>query len=103
VNRSIGVRVVEKPSGEVAIEITDSGPGTIPELKADYFDLPLLRTEHPLRSNADKPDLGLVASILRSCGGRLEVRGSKTDGTTLVLLLPRAATSALATPTRISA
>lgn len=104
VNRSIGVGVVDRTPGEVAIEITDSGPGTIPELTADYFDLPLLRVEHPARrADDDRPDLGLVDSIVRGCGGRLEIRGSKADGTTLVLILPRANTQTHSSPSRISA
>jgi hypothetical protein len=43
-------------------------------------------------STTEKPDLGLVNSILRGCGGRLEVTGSKADGTTLMLIVPRAGT-----------
>lgn len=90
VNRSVGVRVLEREQSEVAIEITDSGPGNIPELTAGYFDL-RFREEHAGRTAlADKPDLGLVDSLLRASGGRLEVRGSKADGTTLSLVLPRA-------------
>jgi signal transduction histidine kinase len=92
VNRSVEVRVVEREASELAIEITDSGPGNVPELTAAYFDL-RFGEEHAGRTAlADKPDLGLVESLLRGSGGRLEVRGSKADGTTLSLILPRAAT-----------
>jgi signal transduction histidine kinase len=102
VNRCIGVRVVEHGATEFAVEITDSGLGTIPSFTPGYFDL-AFRVEHLVRS-ADKPDLSLADSILRGCGGRLEARGSKTDGTTLALILPRAQTSTLPTPhSRISA
>lgn len=91
VNRSIRVRATEHGAREVAIEITDSGPGNIPELVSASFDLPF-SVDHPLRQSSEKPDLGLASSILRSCGGNLHVTGSKTDGTTLALLLPRANT-----------
>jgi signal transduction histidine kinase len=103
VNRCVGVRVVEHAATEVAIEITDSGLGTLPTLMPAYFDL-AFRVEHPAReAAADKPDLSLVDSILRGCGGRLEMRGSKADGTTLALILPRAQTPPLSPHNRISA
>jgi signal transduction histidine kinase len=92
VNRSIAVRVVEREPSELVVEITDSGPGNIPELTAGYFDL-RFREEHAARTAlADTPDLGLVDNLLRASGGRLEVHGSKADGTTLNLIVPRAAT-----------
>lgn len=91
INRSIDVRVADRDSGEVAVEIRDSGTGSVPELTADYFDLPLTRIEQSAREAfTERPDLGLVDSILRGCGGRLVVTGSKTDGTTLTLIVPRA-------------
>jgi signal transduction histidine kinase len=93
VNRSIDVRVSERGVNELAVEITDSGPGNPPELSAAYFDLPLLRGEHSTRdATSEQPDLGLVASILRGAGGRLDVTSSKANGTTLALVLPRAST-----------
>ena len=103
VNRSIGIRVIERANGEVAIEITDSGAGVVPELSPAFFDLPL-RADAAAPDAA--PDLGLVASILRGCGGQLEARGSKTDGTTLALVLQRSTTSSGNTPptsTRVNA
>lgn len=95
VNRSIGVRITERDDGEVAIEITDSGAGIVPDLAPAFFDLPL-RSDALASDGA--PDLGLVDSILRGCGGRLEARGSKTDGTTLGLVLQRSPTSSTHTP-----
>jgi K+-sensing histidine kinase KdpD len=92
VNRSIRVRVTEHGAHDLAVEITDSGPGGVPELVTSYFDLPF-RVEYPARQSAsDSPDLGLADSILRGCGGGLQVTGSKADGTTLTLVLPRAIT-----------
>jgi len=88
INRSIGVRVGERSGGEVAIEINDSGPGDVPQLEPAYFDIRFGADTSPA---AEAPDLGLVDTLLRGCGGRLEARGSKTDGTTLALILPRAA------------
>jgi C4-dicarboxylate-specific signal transduction histidine kinase len=92
VNRSIRVRVTERGARDLGVEITDSGPGGVPEVVSSYFDLPF-RVEYPARqSDADNPDLGLADSIMRGCGGSLEVTGSKADGTTLALILPRANT-----------
>lgn len=92
VNRAVAVQVVERETGEVAIEITDSGPGNLPELASGYFDL-RFRDEHSVGVAPDHvPDLGLVNSILRAAGGRLEARGSKAEGTTLSLVLPKAGT-----------
>ena len=90
-NRLVSVRVKERQATEVSVEITDSGPGDVPELTSSYFDL-RLREGWNRPSPDDKPDLGLVNSILRGAGGRLEARGSTSDGTTLTLTLPRAAT-----------
>jgi len=95
VNRSIDVRVAGRDEREVLVEITDSGAGEIPGTEPTSFDLPLLAPEH-LRDD-EPPDLGLVDSILRACGGRLELRASKTDGTTITLAIPRAAVPARAT------
>jgi signal transduction histidine kinase len=102
VNRAIDVRVVARDSREVGVEIRDSGPGNMPELTADYFDLPLAPIEQPARAAlTQKPDLGLVDSILRGCGGRLAVTASKADGTTLTLIVPRANTSNLTSQSRM--
>lgn len=89
-NRSIAVRVQESAAGEPFVEITDSGAGDVPVVQPAYFDLPLTAPERPAPED-ESPDLGLVDGILRACGGRLEVSGSKTAGTSLVLVLPRAA------------
>ena len=96
VNRRIGIRVRDVRPSNVAVDIIDSGPGNIPELTADYFDLPF-HTGHQMNRSGDRPDLGLADSILRGCGGSLHVSGSKTDGTTLTLVLPRAIVSAAVT------
>ncbi|MEX2153611.1 MAG: histidine kinase dimerization/phospho-acceptor domain-containing protein [Gemmatimonadaceae bacterium] len=102
VNRCIDVRVHDRAPAEVAVEITDSGTGTVPDITPAYFDLPF-RPEHPALEAADVPDLGLVDSILRGCGGRLDVRGSKADGTTLALILPRGQTPTLTAQSRMPA
>jgi two-component system C4-dicarboxylate transport sensor histidine kinase DctB len=100
INRSIGVQVAERPGNEVAVEINDSGPGDVPELTAAYFSL---RFRSEAAPGSEKPDLGLVDSLLRGCGGRLDARGSKTDGTTLALILPRAATPTPTSSPRVNA
>jgi signal transduction histidine kinase len=93
VNRCITVRVVDRGSKDIAIELTDSGLGQIPELTTSYFDIPF-RVGRPARDLSDHaPDLGLVDSLLRTAGGSLQVTGSKTDGTTLALVLPRASST----------
>ena len=91
VNRRIGVRVVERGSGDVAVLVTDSGAGDTPDLSPSSFDLPHLPRVR--REDARIPDLGFVAGTMRAFGGRLEVLASKTEGTTLALVLPRAYTS----------
>jgi signal transduction histidine kinase len=91
VNRSISVRVGERDGSEFCVEITDSGPGDLPELTSAYFDL-RFRDDHGNNEATEKPDLGLADSILRRAGGKLEARASKAEGTTLALVLPRAVT-----------
>jgi signal transduction histidine kinase len=90
VNREISIEIAERPDAQFVIRITDSGAGEPPDLAPAWFDIPY-RIELARRSApAAETDLGLVDSLLRGCGGRLEVQGSKADGTTLVLVLPRA-------------
>ena len=98
VNRSVVVRVLDRVS-EVEIEITDSGPGNVPELLPSYYDLPFTEANPRVALASERPDLGFCASILRAAGGRLEARGSKALGTTLSLVLPRN-TGNNPTPTR---
>lgn len=91
VNRRVGVRLVERGGGEVAVHVTDSGAGGAPDLSPSCFDI--LHFPRVGRQDAPRiPDLGFVASTLRGFGGRLEVLASKTEGTTLALVLPRAHT-----------
>lgn len=90
VNRRIAVRVVERGSSEVAVHVTDSGAGGTPELVPAHFDLPHVPQREAPRAARTPPDLGFVASTMRGFGGRLEVLASKTEGTTLALVLPRA-------------
>lgn len=99
VNRSIAVRIEELADAQLAIRISDSGAGDVPDLAPAYFDIPYrLEVAAPRRHTPfDESDLGLVDSLLRGCGGRLEVQGSKTDGTALALVLPRAYTAPTAT------
>jgi signal transduction histidine kinase len=96
INRAVAIRVIERPNAEVEIEITDSGPGNVPDLSSSCYDLPF--DDAAGAAATERPDLGLVDSILRTAGGSLEVRGSKAVGTTLSLVLPRAA-SGHPTPT----
>lgn len=93
VNRRIAVQVVNREFAEVAVLVTDSGVGNPPDLSPTCFDLPLMPTRGSRDATSVDPDLGFVASTLRGCGGRLEVVASKTEGTTLALVLPRAYTN----------
>ena len=97
VNRRISVSVAELPDTELVVRITDSGAGDLPDLAPTYFDIPYRLEVGAWRTPSDEPDLGLADSLLRGCGGRLEVQGSKADGTTLALVLPRAYTTPTAT------
>ena len=102
VNRRIHVCVGQRDAGSLLVEITDSGTGDLPDLSPRYFDLPLnggIRADRAHNASGE-PDLGLVNSILRGCGGHLEARGSKTDGTTLTLVLPRAVANRASHPIR---
>ena len=98
VNRSVSVRVVELDDTELAVEITDSGPGNVPAVDPAYFDLRLHDEASAKAAVTEIPDLGLVNSILRGAGGRLEARGAKADGTTLSLIVPRASTGSHPVP-----
>lgn len=86
-NRTMDVRLRDE-GAEAVVEVTDSGPGDVPAITPLYFDLPF--AGRPATAVRDIPDLGLVDRLLRVGGGRLECRGSKFEGTTLVLRIPRA-------------
>jgi signal transduction histidine kinase len=97
VNRQISVRIAELPDAQLVIRITDSGAGDVPDLAPSYFDIPYRLEATARQTRIDESDLGLVDSLLRGCGGCLEVQGSKADGTTLELMIPRAYTAPTAT------
>lgn len=97
VNRQISVRIADLPDGQLVIRVTDSGAGDVPDLAPAYFDIPYRLEAAARQPTFDDSDLGLVDSLLRGSGGRLEVHGSKADGTTLALMLPRAYTTPTAT------
>ena len=89
-----------KPGQQVSVRSTTHAAPLLLALEEALLEReawPLVRPSLPGAWNRpcpdDKPDLGLVNSILRGAGGRLEARGSTSDGTTLTLTLPRAATS----------
>jgi len=95
VNRSIAVAIRDPADGTVSVDITDSGTGETPDVFPKYFDIPWHRSGLDTRAAAGEPDLGLVDSLLRASGGQLLVRGSKTQGTTLSLLLPLSPSAAI--------
>lgn len=72
----------------VAFEVMDSGSGMPPEVVAKIFD-PFFTTKEPGKGTG----LGLssVRTVVEGMGGRLEVESQAGSGTTMRVLLPRAA------------
>ena len=79
------------PHGMLLLSVSDTGRGIAEEIRERVF-LPFFTTK------ADRGSSGLglatVFATVRACGGRIWVEGAPTPGTTICLLLPRAATPA---------
>jgi two-component system, cell cycle sensor histidine kinase and response regulator CckA len=79
------------PHGMLQLRVSDTGRGIAEEIRERVF-LPFFTTK------ADRGSSGLglatVFATVRACGGRIWVEGAPTPGTTICLLLPRAATPA---------
>jgi signal transduction histidine kinase len=75
------------PGGEVAIEVTDTGPGIAEEDVARVFD-PFFTT----KAAGEGSGLGLsvARSIVTDHGGAIEVRSQLGEGTTFRVVLPAA-------------
>jgi two-component system cell cycle sensor histidine kinase/response regulator CckA len=79
------------PHGMLLLSVSDTGRGIAEEIRERVF-LPFFTTK------ADRGSSGLglatVFATVRACGGRIWVEGAPTPGTTICLLLPRAAAPA---------
>jgi PAS domain S-box-containing protein len=79
------------PHGMLLLRVSDTGRGIAEEIRERVF-LPFFTTK------ADRGSSGLglatVFATVRACGGRIWLEGAATPGTTICLLLPRAATPA---------
>jgi PAS domain S-box-containing protein len=79
------------PHGMLLLSVSDTGRGIAEEIRERVF-LPFFTTK------ADRGSSGLglatVFATVRACGGRIWVEGAPAPGTTICLLLPRAATPA---------
>ncbi len=79
------IRVVVRADGPwVRLEIADQGPGIPQSLRKRIFE-PFFTT----RVAGSGLGLAVVDSVVRSCGGRIEVQSVSGRGSTFVLLLPR--------------
>jgi len=76
------------PHGMLLLSVSDTGRGIAEEIRERVF-LPFFTTK------ADRGSSGLglatVFATVRACGGRIWVEGAPTPGTTICVLLPRAA------------
>lgn len=82
--------VVTQTSGEVRIEVHDTGPGIAPE-DIDRVTEPFFST----KTNSEGLGLGLAISqaILSEFGGRLEIASEPERGATMTAILPAVAES----------
>jgi signal transduction histidine kinase len=79
------VRVLVRAEGPwVRLEVGDQGPGIPQKLRKKIFE-PFFTT----RVAGSGLGLAVVDSVVRSCGGRVEVQSEPGRGSTFVLLLPR--------------
>jgi two-component system, cell cycle sensor histidine kinase and response regulator CckA len=85
--RDHAIRVTTRAdaSGDVAIEVSDTGPGVLPEARARVFD-PFFTT----KSIGAGIGLGLSIchSIIAAHGGRIELDSERGNGTTFRIWLP---------------
>jgi two-component system cell cycle sensor histidine kinase/response regulator CckA len=73
----------------VAIVVSDTGSGMDEETQARVFD-PFFTTKH--RDGGTGLGLSLAHSVIRQCGGAIEVSSAVGGGTTFRILLPMAKT-----------
>lgn len=80
-SRRLGVAAGEY----VAIVVSDTGSGMDEETQAKVFD-PFFTTKH--RDGGTGLGLSLAHSVIRQCGGAIEVSSALGSGTTFRILLP---------------
>ena len=80
-NRRLGVA----PGRYASLIVTDNGSGMDEETQARVFD-PFFTTKH--RDGGTGLGLSLAHSVIRQCGGAIEVSGAPGSGTTFRILLP---------------
>jgi signal transduction histidine kinase len=73
------------PGGYVAVVVSDTGSGMDEETQARVFD-PFFTTKH--REGGTGLGLSLAHSVIRQCGGAIEVSSAPGSGTTFRILLP---------------
>lgn len=83
----IRINVALSDPDEVLVEVTDTGQGIEPALQARIFD-PFFTTK--TLGHGTGLGLSVCQSIIKSCGGRIEVNSERGRGTTFRLLLPTA-------------
>ena len=85
---AVGIRAVAN-GGWVALSVSDAGPGIPPEAHERVFSR-FHQVEKDFTGQMDGMGLGL-AFVKRVCelhGGRVELRSTLGEGTTLTLILP---------------
>jgi two-component system, NtrC family, sensor histidine kinase HydH len=78
----VELRARTSPRGEVVVEVADDGPGIPPELRAHVFD-PFFTTKK--RGQGTGLGLWIVAQLVRSSGGEIELADAAEAGTGTVV------------------
>ena len=88
----IRIRVgADRPTGMVAVEVTDEGAGLSPDQKARIFERFYRADASRTRSQGGSGlGLSIVAALVAAHGGRVEVDSAPGDGSTFRVLLPLA-------------
>jgi PAS domain S-box-containing protein len=91
----IGLRLVMGEDGWMEIRVEDDGPGIRPEI-LDQIGRPFVRADDAYTSSPAGVGLGLAISIglARAMGGDLAIRSRAGEGTTAILRMPAAGSSA---------